>query len=165
MARDIKYLEADLKKFIESIVTKEMKLEWAQLVADTIYKRTKSGKGLTQNKTSVGGNSLKKIEPLSDSYVRYRSSKILGPYASAKRSNLTFSGELLESIIAKVAGKAAIVEIQDTQHSTGIGMKELAQRVSDKGRPFFGLSDSEAKTLENYVKRKIRDKIRSLIKR
>lgn len=165
MAKDIRYLESELKKFIESIVTKQMKLEWAQYVADTIYKRTKSGKGLTQNKTSVGGNSLKKIEPLSDGYVNYRSRRVLGPFASARRSNLTFSGELLESIVAKIAGDAAIVEIQDTQHSTGIGMRELAQVVSDKGRPFFGLADNEAKALENYVKRKIRDKIRSQIKR
>lgn len=165
MAKDIKFLKADLQKFIESIVTKQMKLEWAQLVADTIYKRTKSGKGLTQNKVSIGGNSLKKIEELSPAYTQYRARRILGPFASPKRSNLTLSGELLESIIAKMRGNDAIVEIEDVMHGSGINMRELAGHVSDKGRPFFGLADNEAKTLENYVKRKIRDKIRTLIKR
>lgn len=165
MARDIKYLEADLRKFIESIVTKQMKLEWAQYLADIIYKRTKSGKGLTQNKVSIGGNSLKKIEPLSKGYVEYRKRKILGPYASPQRSNLTFSGELLESIVARLKGDAAVVEIENVQHYSGISMPELANRVSEKGRPFFGAADNEAKILESFIKREIRNKIRKQIKR
>ena len=162
MAKPISQLQAELKKFINSVITKEMKILFAQQAADTIYKRTKSGKGLTQNKVSVGSNSLKSIEPLSPGYVEYRKTKILGPFASAKRSNLTFSGELLESIIVKVSGENVTVEIDKGMHHSGISLDELARRVSDKGRPFFGLADSEVKILEGFVKRTIRDRIRKL---
>jgi hypothetical protein len=165
MAKPISQIAAELKKYLQGLVTKEMKLEWAQYAVDIIYKRTKSGKGLTSNTVSFGGNSLRQIEPLSPGYISYRSRRILGPYASPKRSNLTLSGELLESIIARVQGDKAIVEIEDVQHGSGIGMKELARAVSDKGRPFFGLADSEVKILEAFVKRTLRDKIRSTIKR
>jgi len=164
MARDISHLESDLKKFIASTITREMELEFAELVAQTIYKRTKSGKGLTINKVSWGDNSLKEIKPLSPEYVSYRSRKILGPFASPRRSNLTFTGELLESIIARIKGDSAIVEIQDIQHSSGVKMKELAEHVSENGRPFFGLADSEVKIVENYIRRKIRERIRFLNK-
>lgn len=164
MAKPISQLGKDLEKFLKDVVTKDLKLLFAQQAADIIYKRTKSGKGLTQNKVSVGGNSLKAIEPLSPGYVEYRKRSILGPYASPKRSNLTFSGELLESIIVKATGQNVTVEIDKGQHHSGISLEELAQRVSDKGRPFFGLADSEVKILEGFVKRTIRDRIRKLQK-
>jgi hypothetical protein len=162
MAKPISQLGKEIEKFIKSVVTKDLKILFAQRAADTIYKRTKSGKGLTQNRVSVGNNSLKSIDSLSPGYVEYRKTRILGPFASPRRSNLTFSGELLESIIVKVTGENVTVEIDKGQHYSGISLEELAQRVSDKGRPFFGLADSEVKILEGFVKRTIRDRIRKL---
>lgn len=159
--KDIKDFKAQIKKIYESLITKEMKLEWAQKAADTIYKRTKAGQGLSSNKVSVGGNSLVKLKELSDPYKQYRSKKVLGPFGAPKRSNLTFSGELLESIIAKMQGSDAVVVMDTGDHYSGVSVDELAKKVSDDGRPFFGLADVEVKVLENFVKRQIRDKIRS----
>jgi hypothetical protein len=164
MAKPISQLGKDLEKFLLNVVTKDMKKMFAERAADIIYKRTKSGKGLTRNAVSVGNNSLKAIEPLSPGYIEYRKRRILGPYASPKRSNLTFSGELLESIVVKMLGNNVVVAIDSGKHHSGISLEELARRVSDKGRPFFGLADSEVKILEGFVKRTIRDRIRQLQK-
>lgn len=163
MPRDIKYLKSDLTKLIEGTITRAMLQEFGEAMRDMIYRRVKAGKGLTSDKVSVGGNSLTKLKELSPGYQRYRRKKDLGPFGSARRSNLTFSGELLESIIVKITGKGVTVEIEDVGHSHFQGgMRKLADKVSKEGRPFFGLSDTEVKILDNFVRRKIRERIRQL---
>lgn len=164
MARDIKFLKKDLEKLILTSVTQEMELLFAEHVRDTIYSRTKTGKGLTKNKSGFGKNELKPLNKLSPAYIKYRQSRVLGPYASAKKSNLTFSGELLESLVARISNKKGIVEIQKGKHWSGMDVRALAQKVSEQGRPFFGLSDTELKTFENFVKRTIRDNLRKKYK-
>ena len=163
---NIKDLRPSLDKFIRSIVTDAMKLDWAQNAADTIYKRTKSGRGLSSYKVTWGGVGLKKLDDVSPGYAVYRKGRVSGAFAknSGRASNLTFSGELLESIAARISsGGRAVVELQDGQHSNSdLSIRELADKVSKEGRPFFGLADSELKILDNYIRRKIRDRIRSL---
>ena len=165
MPRNILLLRNDLKDFIDTIVTEQMMNEFGLFMRDIIYKRVKSGKGLTENKVGVGDNSLKKLNELSEPYIKYRKKQKLGPLASPARSNLTFTGELLEAIVVKAIAKNVNVEIDDRGHSRfREGVRALALKVAKDGRPFFGLSDSEVKILDNFVNRKIRERIRSLNK-
>lgn len=161
---DISQMRKELLRVIQNSVTDAMLLMFAEHVRDTIYRRTKSGKGLTKNKESFGNNSLANLKKLSPAYIKYRQRKILGPFGKPDRSNLTFSGELLGSIIARMSGKRAIVEVQGGKHWSGLDVKEIARLVSDNGRPFFGLSDTELKTFENFMRRKIREHVRKTFK-
>lgn len=164
MAKNIKQLEKDIRKFLLDIITDAMKYDFANYTAETIYKRTKSGWGLVKNKVSFGGNSLRQIEDLSPGYIKYRAGRVTGAFGAPKRSNLTFTGELLESIAASTS-KPGQIEIQGGPHSIYKGdVQQLATKVSEEGRPFFGVADVEVKTIENYIKRKIRDRIRQLQK-
>lgn len=163
MPRDIKFLKADLDRYIQSVVTKQMLKEFGEQMRDIIFNRVKAGKGLSSKKVSVGGNSLQKLKDLSESYIDFRRKHPpRGEFASARRSNLTYTGELLDAIIVKVRGESVTVEIENRAHSSGQTTREVAKKVADGGRPFFGLSDSEVKILDNFVKRRIRQEVRKL---
>jgi hypothetical protein len=164
MAKDIEGLKKELMAIINKAVTKEVNTLFASKIAETIYKRTKSGKGLSQDTQEYGAASLVPIKPLSQKYIEYRKTKILGPFASARKSNLTFSGELLESIIVRIGAQSIFVEIDNANHSSGQNLQEIADAVAKKGRPFFGISTTEAKTLDNFIRRIIRDRVRQLQK-
>lgn len=162
MARDIKFLKQDLEKILTRVVDESLLLMVAERMRDIIYKRTKSGKGLSDNDDTPGATRLVDLKPLSNAYIRQRASKILGPFASASRSNLTNSGELLESLVVSKSRGSVSVEIENGQHSSGVNLKQLAGYVSEAGRPFFGLTDTEEKILQSFTDREIRNRIRKL---
>jgi hypothetical protein len=159
--KDIKELPDDLQKIFDSMLSKDVLEEYAKWIRDTIYKRTKSGKGLKKQNRAIGGTSNKSLDGVSEGYEEWRKGKITGPFpASGKKSNLTFTGELLESIQYSVKGNEVIVEIPEGDHSTyKISLRDLLDEV-EKVRPFFGLSDTEAKSLDSMISRMIRDKLR-----
>lgn len=160
MAKDVKDLPADLQKIFDSLFDKEMLQVVADWIRDTIYKRTKSGKGLNKINRGIGGTTNEPLKPVSDSYAEFRKGKITGPFPpSGRKSNLTFTGELLESIRASVENGSVKVEIPSGTHNSGIVLRELLDLV-EKTRPFFGLSETERKTLDSMIGRMIREKLR-----
>jgi hypothetical protein len=162
MAKDISELPRDLDKLFNDLIgPKELEFI-ATWVRDTIYKRTKSGKGLKEVNRKIGGTSNKSIDDVSEEYSKWRKGKITGPFPkSGLKSNLTFTGELLESMRAMVRKGQAVVEIPKGRHSSGVDLQKLLDDVEiENGRPFFGLSDTEMKTLDSMIRRMIRDKLR-----
>ncbi len=169
MAKDIRFLEKNLLATIRAFATLEMQFEWASKAAQMIYARTKTGKGLSEDVRSLdkkGAPSLKELDKLSKPYIAYRLKNrgLLGSFAAPDRSNLTFKGELLEAVTANIVNGRAVVEIANVKHHSGMNMRKLADKVSIEGRPFFGLSSTESKIFESFIKRKLRDRIRSLTK-
>ena len=161
MARDIKYLGADLKKLLESVVTKQMLEEIGQRMVDIIYNRTKSGKGLLEDKKL--GSSLKDLDGLSATYKERRKlDGVRGAKGKWDRSNLTNTGQMLEAIVYKIVGKTVIVEVEASSRDDGLDNKKLAGYVSKNGRPFFGLASTEEKILDSFIRRLIRERLRDL---
>jgi hypothetical protein len=161
LARDIKYLGSDLKKLLESVVTKQMLEEIGQRMVDIIYKRTKSGKGLTEDKKFGAG--LTPLKPLSEVYKERRKiDGVRGKFGSVRKSNLTNTGEMLEAIVYKIVGNSVIVEVEASSRDDGLDNKKLAGYVSKNGRPFFGLASTEEKILDSFIRRLIRERLREL---
>lgn len=160
---DFSKLKRLIEQYIESVIDDKMLRDWAEIIRDTIYKRTKSGKGLTTDKLDVGEASLKRLEKLtSKAYKELRARKVLGPYGKPMFSNLTFTGEMLESMRVKKSGNGYIVEIPDDKRNEGkLTNSQVAFYVSENGRPFFGIAKEELKRIENQIKRQIRQKLRS----
>jgi hypothetical protein len=155
-------LPKDLDKLFDSMLdTKSLEIiaEW---IRDTIYKRTKTGKGLNKINRAIGGATNKPLDKLSPEYAEWRKGKITGPFPkSGDKSNLTFTGELLESIEYSVKNNRIVVEIPEGNHSFyKISLRELLDEV-EKKRPFFGLSETEKKTLDSMIARMIREKLRA----
>lgn len=164
-AKDIKELPADLQKIFDSMFDKETLETIAIWIRDTIYKRTKTGKGLNKQNRAIGGSTNAPLKDVSDAYSVWRKGKMTGPNPkSGKKSNLTFTGELLESIEAFVKGNQVVVQIPNDKHSSGISLQKLLDFVEEV-RPFFGLSETEKKTLDSMISRMIRDKLRKANKK
>lgn len=155
MPRSIFELEDYLKKKIKQITDEEFLELVAQEARDIIYKRTKSGKGLSANKKF--GAALTPLKKLSSDYILIRGQRILGPFGTAKKSNLTLSGELLESMVYKITGNSVTLSVDTKTHEgTNITNQELAEYVTKQGRPFFGLAVIEEKILNAFIQRLIR---------
>jgi hypothetical protein len=135
----------------------------ADKVAAQIKKRTKTGKGVDNS-----GN-LYKLPDLSEGYVetRKKNRSKLGEGATPKKSNLTASGKMLNSIKAtfRRAGGQFRLIFELTGSTKGLGSKsqktaDVAKwQADDQGRRFFDLS----KTEQNGILREVRNKIRDLI--
>jgi hypothetical protein len=159
--KDISQLPKDLEKIMSSVLDKSFLEEVAIWMRDTIYKRTKSGKGLNKINRAIGGATNEPLKKISDGYKEWRKGKVTGPFpASGNKSNLTFTGELLESIEYSIKNNIAEVFIPQGSHPSGLTLHELLDRV-EKVRPFFGLSNTEVKILDSMISRMIRDRLRA----
>jgi len=136
--------------------------------ADILYKRVKSGYGVSNDKKQFPKRD--KLDGLEDSTIRQRRERgVSGKFGSPGRSNLTDTGQLLESF--EVTGKQGQfnIDIPNTKRQKRGGEKksrtnaEVAEHVSDNGRPFFALTKAEQQILAKEVKDTIRSKLRGLI--
>jgi hypothetical protein len=163
-------MKGDLLK--KALTTKNMSIIGKEAV-NIIWKRTKDGKGLTEN--SSGGN-LKPLDKLSPSYKEFRKGKVafftapqghvypshknitkpqLGIHGTPTKSNLTFSGEMLDSLEYKATKDKATIDV------TGARNKKVAGYVVEGGRPWLGLAKKEIKLLTA----KFREIMREIVSR
>lgn len=118
-------------------------------VPETIRKRTLLGKGVPND-----GAPNTSLKPLSKNYIKFRSKyKSLSGKTTAKKSNLTLTGKMLDDISAVRNGFTFVFSFKDELS------KKKASWVTEGGRRFFDLSKSE----RNGLQRKISDIIRQEI--
>lgn len=103
--QDLSKIITRLKKTIDqSIKPSELK-PLGDFMLSLIYKRTKLGYGVTKQ---LGQK--KKFAPLSESYREFRRKySSLSTTTSTSKSNLTLTGEMLDSLAVKKASKGKIV--------------------------------------------------------
>lgn len=156
-------LKKDLSNIVKNILSRG-DIETILIRArEIIYKRTKSGKGVSAEKNGTNV----KLPPLSEAYIKYRRQRILGPYARSGLSNITLSGELLESITYRVISnlQGVVFIPNDRRNDSDLTNRELAEILAkDKNRLFLALSTTEEKILDAFVNRLVRDKLRSIRK-
>lgn len=101
-----------------------------------IYARTKAGKAV--GSYNGGESPLKKLSP---SYIRRRQTFAgLHPTTSPGKSNLTRTGQMLESLaVEEMPGGKFFVVVRGTRKGGGSNA-EVAQWVTEQGRPFLNLS-------------------------
>jgi hypothetical protein len=114
----------------------------AELSRDILWKRVKAGYGVTSDESS--SPTKDRLKELSKPYVKSRRKMVLGEFASPGRSNLTRTGQMLDSIITKIKKGGFILEIPNSSRTdSSISNKKVAEHVSENGRPFFALTDKE----------------------
>jgi len=120
------------------------------IVIDIIKRRTRSGQGVKSGKKI-------KLKPLSKKYIKFRQRNAgrLSPFASASKSNLTFSGKMLNGLVRVKTQKGILITF-DTNRN-----KEVAGHVSET-RPFMDLADDEVaevtKTFRKYFSALVKSK-------
>ena len=155
-------LEADTKARLNRVLSnKEMLGEVGDMAIDMIRQNTRKG---TSSVTE------EKLAPLSKPWMKTReriaSSQGTHPAYAKKRSNLTLSGQLLDSLKRSVAGRMVTIffdgmhipyRMQTRNGISRVGKliknSKLAQYVAEQGRPFFGFSKAFELKLLTQVKR------------
>lgn len=149
-----------VKKSLRSVMPKLQKE-----VPEQIRTRTRLGNRVDHNFNDRLGGKTGKFDKLSNKYKRTRRKlkNNLDPKTTPAKSNLTATGQLLDSIKARRRGRTGLLIYLEKQRRVDlrgnpatIDNVTLAEYVEEK-RPFFALSDGEL----NKFRRMIRDKILS----
>lgn len=120
--------------------------------ADMIRERTKKGYGLKD----ADSKTQKKLEALSPSYIKHRKRyPPFGDDSTPTKSNLTYTGDMLEAIDHKVSGKSTAsrklkVSIFDEEQKE---KADWAAEGSDNRpeRHFLGLTKGQEKILKKFI--------------
>lgn len=159
--QQIKEITEKIKKELEKTVkSKAFYDEIGEGVANQIRKRTRLGYGVNASGAQV------KLEPTAPATQKAKQQKKkegkLSNQTTPKRSNLTDTGQLLDSIHHKSTNDKTTIQFKNARKNSEIGNKRLAEIVQFiGGRIFFELTNPE----KNNLKRVIEKKIQELIKR
>lgn len=173
----------DLRKFRDELINKRFIQELGMYTLDLIFKRVKSGWGVDSDDKDPEYTNRQRLSPLSDGYKKQRKGLIefraknkkggevivkfkikkplLGKFATPNKSNLTFTGEMLDSIEIKAGDKGFNLYINNKRRSDGMTNKNLAELVTEEGRPFFAITKQEIR----MIRTKINQRATALIKK
>lgn len=141
-----KQIQEAIAKALEELESPRNMRKYAEEAARIVKVRTRLGYGVDRE-----GGQKKKLKALSDSYVEQRKKSKLHSETTPKRSNLTRSGQLLDSYgPTKVARGEAFVGPGGSRND-GKTNEEIAQYVSDQGRAFNNFSRLEAKQISDMI--------------
>ena len=118
---------------------------------DMLVQRTRLGYGIKE----PGSQKQKKLDKLSPKYKAYRKLHKPTGNSTPAKSNLTYTGQMLDDVQYKVQGEkrdGRSVEI-------GIYEDESAKKagwVTDGGRAFMGLTKAQVKELKIWIGRNLR---------
>jgi len=122
----------------------------AKDAADRVKKRTRLGYGVKNR-----GDKKDKLKALtSTAYKKHRkkSADLNRQYTKPNKSNLTFTGQLLDAITGRARGKKIEVYMKEDRDD-GEKNSDIVGYQSDQGRDFFELTDKEIKGLRNQLKK------------
>ncbi|TXH09386.1 MAG: hypothetical protein E6R04_08090 [Spirochaetes bacterium] len=155
-------VEKDLK---ESLNNSRMQ-KIGEFVIEKIRIRTRLGYGASGHLRP-----REKLKPLAESSkdIRkgFKKAGELSEFTSPGRSNLTFTGQMLDSLTVRVISMGKIIiDVTGIRKPTKKKddlrtNKEVAQKVTDEGRPFMYLTDKDYKAVINFV----RDGFKSILKK
>lgn len=159
MAKDLPSLRKFLDRVEREVLTKQSNTELAKAAQDIIFKRVKSGFGVTNDLSDAAIR--RKLKPLSPGYIEQRRKRgVTGKFGSPGISNLTNTGQMLDSMTFKANNQGFRLEIPGTRRRDGETNKRVADFVR-KDRPFFALTIPEVRILEKIVN----DKVLKIFKR
>lgn len=172
-----------LDRFPKLLVGTKVYRPLAEFARDMLYRRVKSGYGVNTDDQPAASTSRQKLKPLSKSYRDFRSGKAyffrgpegkirrvpgrstrldnIGAFFSPSRSNLTMTGEMLESLRFTVTSDGFKLIIPNTRRSDGKTNAEVARYVAQNGRPFMAFHSGELLILRRQLTDIIRDRIKS----
>lgn len=160
MARTLEDFIRNLRRGIgQSFSKTEMKL-YGQFAIDQIVDRTRKGFGVRRT-----GDSQKPLKKLSPGYIKYRKKNRskLHSTTSPSRSNLTFSGKLLDSMTIKELTNNRVTWGPNRRlHKGGLTNEQLGEIVAKQGRPFNHLSKQDIKKLLKLVDSVLQSRMRRL---
>lgn len=146
-----------LRKIVIKASSKEEVEALGQFVVDLVVKRARLGYGITGH----GGEKVK-FPGLSESYIlsRKKNSGSLDSTTSAKKSNVTYTGQLLRSLGYRRRGRSGFIIQAEGSRNEGGTNEEVAIQLLKKNRRFIGLTRSEERQVSRFYRKQFEDVIR-----
>jgi len=151
-AQELNRIFKDIEKTTESMARSQRLKDLGEFAADMIKKRTRRGRGVKR----PGAARANALKGLADSTIKNREfyRKLLHSDTSPRKSNLTFTGQLLESIKLRVRRGAVTIgprgrRVDIFGKKAKITNDRLAVIVS-RDRPFMSLTRGEQKKLAQF---------------
>lgn len=162
--KDIVAFADALSKAIETTVKRQNFKKYIDKAAELIKKRTRLGYGVQgkdQPKT--------RLKELSEGYVKQRQKMRrdgeLSANTSAKKSNLTKTGQMLDSITGVTDGDAeGHIEFKGSRTDSDLSNADLAE-INEKTRPFFTLSNLEIKQITDDLRKDLLVEVNKLLRK
>ena len=144
---DTRVLQRKIKRLTDRIESSRDRKAVGGFIIQTIRNRTrKRGKGVAR-----AGGRERTLRPVSEGYAKWRVTQRRHPQAATgRKSNLTFTGRMLDDLIVKRSTKKQLLIGFRTQFS-----EDKAEWQSEQGRPFMFLSRGEIQATIDFIKEQI----------
>lgn len=157
--KDLKRIIRNMRRDIGFSVARNSMRKLGLLAIDIIAERTRRGYGVART-----GGRKERLKSLSPPYVKYRkrNARKLAATTSPGRSNLTFTGQLLRSLVVKVATNRRVTwgpNRRKRQVIRGLTNEQVGEFVSGI-RPFNNLSESEIALLVKRLDRNLQKRLK-----
>lgn len=158
-------VRASLEKDLRDSLNESRMKKVGEFLIERIRIRTRLGYGVSGNMKP-----REKLKPLAETTkdIRkgFKKAGKLSEFTTPGRSNLTFTGQMLDNLVVRVISMGKIViDVTGTRKKLkkdDLGTnKEVAQKVTDEGRPFMYLTDKDYKAVINFI----RDGFKSILKK
>lgn len=143
--KDLNDFETRLAQALKKLASPEVMQQIGDKAKKLVYDRTVAGYGVQDNTDDI--KPKKKLIKLSKSYIRHRASKNvkLHPRTTPSTSNLTLTGELLDSLKAIVSTGKVTISVSGKRN------EKIKGYVEEQGRPFNNLDTQSFKQLQAFV--------------
>lgn len=146
-------LQEALEKAKKELTSTENLQKIGDDLAEQIKTRTRLGNGLDGD-----GKEPAKLRPLSSKYVKERQTMPLSEFTTAKKSNLTQTGQMLDEIEAKASNSKISITFKSQES------KDKARWNTEKGRPFLAVSRVQIERLRNDLDKKLEELLKKYLK-
>ena len=160
---DLKDLEGFLKELEDGVFTRRTKQSLGDEAIDIVRNRTKTGRGVSSDTSRSPSTS--KLKDVSPGYSKWRAENPGGGSFAAKgrKSNLTYTGQMLDAIISRVTAKGFQLSVSNSsRRDDNLTNKKLAEKVAKDGRPFFALTKDEQQIIRKMVDDIVRGELKKL---
>jgi hypothetical protein len=158
---NFKDLEIKLKAAVETLRSPAGMKKIGLRAVEMVRLRTRLGYGVAKQ-----GAVKERLKSLSRPYVGQRAEfKGLSDLTSPGKSNLTRTGQMLDSLDVKSTGTGTVKYGPTGERDDGLSNQEVAGYVSEK-RPFVNLSNVEEKRIQDSIGKDLREEMqKNLTKR
>ena len=157
-ALTIENLRKEIKSAVENAFSQKLMKTLGEDMAERIRVRTRTGKGV--DRTGGETTALKRL--MSEPYKKRRrkSPDLDRGKTSPAKSNLTFTGQLLDSIKGgAINARQFFIEILE-QRNDGVKNSDIVDGQEDQGRKFFYFSSAEIKGIYNRINAFLRKELK-----
>lgn len=146
-----------LKQSIVAARSPKVLREMGEKAIELIVKRTRLGFGVESH-----GQERERLKALSPGYVIQRGRfESLSSFTAPKRSNLTLTGQMLDSMAVLRVGQGSVVVGPSGTRDDGLTNAEVAGYVTAGGRPFNFLSRLEQEQVVRFYRNRFGDLLKN----